>query len=177
MAILQNSLINHLYHNIHKKEDKLIFVCYFHILQLYKQIMNQTKQLLPLLLTLYIRRSLIMQLEAYAISAPLCCQQQYASSTPLTEWLLKHWCVFINMLLLFGVSYAVFISMHCLVCNKQWNRLSPLEGLVGLTSAQGYRDGNSCSSPVSADSTTFFAIIVSLKQIPAKPGTDLQTAS
>ena len=64
--------------------------------------------------------------------------------------------VLINMLPLFSVPYAVFISMHCLVCNKQWNRLSTLEGLVGLTAAQGNRACN-----VSEDSPTFFAIIVS----------------
>ena len=34
-----------------------------------------------------------MYLKALAISAPLCCHQQYASSTHLSEWLLKHWWV------------------------------------------------------------------------------------
>ena len=34
-----------------KKEDNLTFVCYFHIIHLYKQTMNQTKYLVPLLLT------------------------------------------------------------------------------------------------------------------------------
>ena len=38
---------------IHKKEDNLTSVSYSHIIHLYKQIMNQTQLLLPLLLTFY----------------------------------------------------------------------------------------------------------------------------
>ena len=34
-----------------KKEDDLTFVCYFYIIHLYKQTINQTKYLVPLLLT------------------------------------------------------------------------------------------------------------------------------
>ena len=34
-----------------KKEDNLIFACYFHIIDQYKKSMNQTKYLVPLLLT------------------------------------------------------------------------------------------------------------------------------
>ena len=43
-----------------------------------------------------------MYLKALAISAPLCCHLQYPSSTPLSEWLLKHWCA--N----FGIFLDVF---------------------------------------------------------------------
>ena len=37
--------------HILKKEHNLTFVCYFHIIHLYKLTMNQTKYLVPLLLT------------------------------------------------------------------------------------------------------------------------------
>ena len=39
------------FQRILKKEDDLTFVCYFHIIHLYKLTMNQTKYLVPLLLT------------------------------------------------------------------------------------------------------------------------------
>ena len=50
-----------------KKEDKLTSACYFHIIHLYKQKINQTKYLMPLLLTFNNQEKLFMLLKALAI--------------------------------------------------------------------------------------------------------------
>ena len=54
-----------------KKEEDRNFVCYFHIIHIFKQAMNQIKCLVQFLLTfLTTRKSQFMYLKALAISAP-----------------------------------------------------------------------------------------------------------
>ena len=54
-----------------QKEDDSIFVCYFHIIHLYKQTMNQTKYLAPLLLPLNNQEKSIYEPKSIGHFSPL----------------------------------------------------------------------------------------------------------
>ena len=56
-----------------KKEDNLTFVCYFHVIHIYKQTMNQTKYLVPLLLTFNKQEKTIYVPKSIGHLAPLFC--------------------------------------------------------------------------------------------------------
>ena len=68
-------------------------VCYFHIIYLYKLTMNQTKYLVPLLLTFNKQEKSIYVPKSIGHFSPLMLPLAVCQPTPLSEWLLKYWWV------------------------------------------------------------------------------------
>ena len=74
-----------------------------------------------------------MYLKSLAISAPLCCHWQYASSTPLSEWLLKHWWEPLQSILTFYVVVVkTVVRVSILIALGLLNLNIFLVGLVVL---------------------------------------------